>query len=271
MVFVDRAMVPAVQEGMRNGMPQQLNLAGQTKEEIAIEFIGHHEPPEGYFLGFSGGKDSVVLYDLTLKSGVKFQAYYSATGIDPPEVVKFIRDHYPDVIFKRPKSSFYAALQIKGFPMRFSRWCCKYFKKDPLKGLGRDWLIGVRAEESSIRAKRGQINQFDKNKINYHPIFSWLEWEIWDYIESNNLPHCSLYDEGFKRLGCVVCPFLCHGIKGDLKRNMDRWPKHYRAFEKAMKKLFDHYLCAINPRSGAWNYRRETDFDEFLLNWYRGK
>jgi len=73
---------------------QQLDIFGRTKEERAIEFIRQHEPPDGYFLGFSGGKDSVVLYDLTVKAGVKFQAYYSATGIDPPELVKFIRDNY---------------------------------------------------------------------------------------------------------------------------------------------------------------------------------
>ena len=44
-----------------------------------------------------------------------------------------------------------------------------------------------------------------------------------------------------------------------------------KQFEKAMKKLFDNYLCVINPRSGGWNYRRETNFDEFINNWYRGK
>jgi len=35
-------------------------------------------------LGFSGGKDSVVLYDLTQKAEVKFEAYYSSTGLDAP-------------------------------------------------------------------------------------------------------------------------------------------------------------------------------------------
>ena len=70
---------------------EQLNLNGKTKEELAIEFLQEHEPPEGYFLAFSGGKDSVVLYDSALRSGVKFEAYYSATGIDPPQLIKFIR------------------------------------------------------------------------------------------------------------------------------------------------------------------------------------
>lgn len=265
-------------------MKQLSILSGKTKEEIAIDFIREHEPPEGYFLGFSGGKDSVVLYDLAVKSGVKFQAYYSSTGIDPPEVVQFVRNHYPDVIFKRPlltrkrqfpdwlgTRSFYGMLQINGFPMRFARWCCDVLKKDPTYKVPLpNRLLGLRAEESSVRAKRPMVAKY-KNQTLYKPIFHWLEWEIWEYIDSNNLPYCSLYDEGFSRLGCVICPFLCHGIKGDLLRHMQRWPKQYAAFEKAMEKLFDNYLCVVNPRSGAMNYRRETDFDEFLLNWYNGK
>jgi len=104
---------------------QQLNLiSGKTKEQIAIEFIQEHEPKEGYFLGFSGGKDSVVLYDLTVKSGVKFQGYYSATGIDPPEVVKLIRKEYPSVKFVRPEHSFWWWIRYKGIaPTKFKRWC----------------------------------------------------------------------------------------------------------------------------------------------------
>jgi len=106
---------------------QQLNLNQKTKKEIAVEFMREHEPPEGYFLGFSGGKDSVVLYDLALKSGVKFEAYYSDTGIDPPELVKFIRKYYPTVKFLKPNykghRSFFGMIPIKGYPTKFARWC----------------------------------------------------------------------------------------------------------------------------------------------------
>ena len=55
-----------------------------------------------------------------------------------------------------------------------------------------------------------------------NPIFDWFEWEIWEYIEENNLPYCSLYDEGFHRLGCVICPFLTYRQHQIHKQ---RWPK----------------------------------------------
>ena len=67
------------------------------KVGIAVARLREFEPPEGYYLAFSGGKDSVVIYDLAVKAGVKFDAHYSVTGVDPPELVRFIKQQYPDV------------------------------------------------------------------------------------------------------------------------------------------------------------------------------
>jgi len=241
-----------------------------TKEHLAIKFIKEYEPEEGYFVGFSGGKDSVVVLDLVQRAGVKYQAYYSATGIDPPEVIKFINDYYPYVIHKRPNwhehKSFFGMLPEVGVPTRISRWCCTKLKKDPTKKVPLPHrIMGLRAEESSARAKRGQISYFKSMKQwLYKPIFSWLEWEMWDYIESNNLPYCKLYDEGFSRLGCVVCPFLCGKNQSQIERNRTKWPKHYVAFEKAMKRRWDMKESKnITSEEGY-----ATTFEEFLYNWY---
>ena len=242
---------------------KQLHVYSILDEHIkeSIEFIRKHEPSEGYFLGFSGGKDSVVLYDLTKRSGVKFQAYYSATGIDPPELVKFIREKYPDVVFCRPKRSFFGQMRKWSFPTFRGRWCCSFLKKDPTKSIPlRNRLMGIRAEESDRRSKRGAISEFRKNII-YSPIFNWLEWEVWDYIEENNLSYCSLYDEGFSRLGCVVCPF--HSYK-EHQKYRSRWPKFFVAFEKAMKDIWE------NPTKGQFKiHQYNSSFEEFLDNWYK--
>lgn len=39
----------------------------------AVRFIQSHEPPEGYFVAFSGGKDSIVTLELTRMAGVSHQ------------------------------------------------------------------------------------------------------------------------------------------------------------------------------------------------------
>ena len=87
-------------------MPQQLNIfTGMTKEEEAIEFIIQNKPKDKpWFVGISGGKDSCVTKKLVEMSGVDAEYYYSATGIDPPEIVKFIKQNMPDVEFKKPKA-----------------------------------------------------------------------------------------------------------------------------------------------------------------------
>jgi len=126
--------------------------------------------------------------------------------------------------------------------------------------------MGLRAEESFKRARRGQIEYIPYLKQwVYKPLFDWLEWEIWDYIESNNLKYCSLYDEGFDRLGCVICPFLCNSNHAKLNLHKQRWPKHYHAFEKAMKKLWDRKQKYRQREKGC-----ALTFNEFLENWYRG-
>ena len=49
----------------------------RDKVQIAIDRLRTFGPPEGYFLAFSGGKDSQAVYHLCREAGVKFDAHYS--------------------------------------------------------------------------------------------------------------------------------------------------------------------------------------------------
>jgi len=248
-------------------MPQQILISGQTKLEASIDFIRKHEPEnEPYFVGISGGKDSSVLYKLVKMAGVRAEYYYSATGIDPPELVKFIKREFPDVIFKKPKENFYKLIYTRGQPTMRRRWCCTELKKTPVNNSRvplKHRLFGIRAEESPSRAKRGAINFYKRfNQWWYCPIFDWLEWEVWDFIESHNIAYCSLYDEGFDRLGCVVCPY--YQGRPILFKYKKRWPAIYRAFERAMLQLYKDG----HKKNKPW---KEDTFEEFLNYWYFGK
>lgn len=72
-------------------------------ENMALEM----DPENGFYLAFSGGKDSQVLYHLAIMSGVKFKAHMNLTSIDPPEVIRFVKQHYPDVVLIKPRMSIY--------------------------------------------------------------------------------------------------------------------------------------------------------------------
>lgn len=87
------------------------------KGQEAIELLKEHEPPEGYHVSFSGGKDSCVIYDLVKKAGVKYDVHYSLTTVDPPELVYFIQKEYPEVWEARniPKLSMWQVIEKKAF------------------------------------------------------------------------------------------------------------------------------------------------------------
>jgi len=237
----------------------------------AIAFIQEHEPPEGYFVGFSGGKDSIVTLALVREAGVKHQAFYSATGIDPPEIVRFIQREYPEVIWLRPKMTFWKGIRKNAPPLRTARWCCNVLKKNPasparLRSLFgfelRHRIMGIRAEESFKRASRAKIDTFDGQTV-YKPIFRWLEYHVWDFIESRGLAYPSLYDDGFGRIGCVVCPFLC-GSPAKLRRSRERWPAMYRVFERVVADWHENHRTA----AAREKYPAQTA-EEYLEAYYK--
>jgi phosphoadenosine phosphosulfate reductase len=140
-------------------------LEGVTvdKVKIAIERLKCFEPPEGYYLAFSGGKDSVVIKRLAEMAGVKFDAHYNATTVDPPELVRFIREHHPDVEIVKPDIPMRKLIVQKTMPpSRLVRYCCEHYKEK--HGAERITVTGTRwAESPNRKANQGLVSVFNKN------------------------------------------------------------------------------------------------------------
>ncbi|HOV88377.1 MAG TPA: phosphoadenosine phosphosulfate reductase family protein [Syntrophobacteraceae bacterium] len=232
----------------------------------ALKFIKAHEPPEGYFIAFSGGKDSIVSLELTRMAGVRHQAFYSCSSIEPPEVVQFIREFYPEVTFLYPERSFWELIRKKFPPLKTKRWCCDFLRKYPSRKIPlKHRIMGMRMEESRDRADRPRIERNKREKtIVFKPLFSWKAWSIWDFIQRYRLPYPSLYDEGWERVGCVVCPFICSPTMKHIERNRERWPGIYRAFEHAVTDWF------LERKARGANLREQTP-EEYITNWYKGQ
>ncbi len=205
--------------------------------QIAIDFLKKHEPNDGYYLAFSGGKDSEVIKQLAILSGVKFEANYEMTTIDPPEVVRHIKINHPDVIINRPEKSFFQLVQTRGFPLRQSRWCCELLKEKG--GEGRIVITGIRAEESSKRKKRKLFEDDYKSKAGkkiLNIILEWTEADVWQFIEDQNIKYCELYDrDGVDRIGCLFCPMAS---KKKRINELKQYPKFKKAFINAFEKLY---------------------------------
>lgn len=216
----------------------ELTLFGtRDKVQIAIDRLRQFEPTDGYYLAFSGGKDSVTILRLAEMAGVKFDAHYNITTVDPPELVQFIKSQHPGVERHRPEMSmFRLVLQRENFmpPMRQARWCCEELKERG--GEGRFVLTGIRWAESSNRQTRQMVEQcVPLRKRMLHPIIDWSDADVWAFIRQESVPYCSLYDEGFDRLGCILCPNECNPNR--IQAQMDRWPQFVRAYVNTFDKL----------------------------------
>ncbi len=212
----------------------------ENKVEDAIALLKAVEPPKGYYVAFSGGKDSIIIKDLVIKSGVKYDIHYNNTTIDPPELGMYIRKYHPEVKQHYPERSYFKEMVKRGFPLRQQRWCCEYLKEKG--GTGRTVITGIRADESARRNKRGCYEKDfkDKTKIFLNIILRWSEAEVWEYIKEHSLPYCELYDRGWKRIGCVGCPMQYYKRRIAELNNYPRIKKLYEnAFIKIYKKKKD--------------------------------
>ena len=287
----------------------------------SLERLKAFEPAEGYYLAFSGGKDSVVCKHLMEMAGVKYDATYRVTSVDPPELVRFIKEQHPDVKREIPRySETYRNAKLIGKPItmwnlipekmypptRVGRYCCEYLKESG--GDGRMTITGVRWAESINRrnnqgivtlmgtkgeeapegfevsprhkslilvndnedARRMVEQCYRRKKTTLNPIIDWSDAEVWEFIKTERIPYCELYNEGYHRLGCIGCP-----MAGKKSRESDfrRWPKYkdsyIRAFEKMLQLRAErHAQDPTRPlwRQGGTDCEQATAIDVF--NWW---
>lgn len=74
-----------------------------------------------------------------------------------------------------------------------------------------------------------------KESLLISPIFYWSERDVWEFLNDVvKVPHCSLYDEGWHRIGCIGCPMSSHRQK--MLEN-ERYPHVKRNWIKAIKAI----------------------------------
>ena len=136
---------------LRRKMEYSIHLLRKA-EKLALVY----DTRGGYYLAFSGGKDSQALFHIAQLAGVQFEGHMNLTSVDPPEVIRFVKRSYPEIELIKPKDSIYhVALRKQLLPTKKVRWCCEEFKEKA--GAGKVTLIGIRHQESRNRAKRNEV------------------------------------------------------------------------------------------------------------------
>ena len=148
-------------------------------------------------LAYSGGKDSDVILQLAKEAGIRYRAIYKNTTIDPPGTIAHVKKMGVEIL--RPKENFFQLIAKKGFPNRFSRFCCEVLKE--YKILDKT-VIGVRKEESRARKERyneptGCRYYGSKKKENHveqiYPILEWTNEDVRDFILNRGLKLAPVY------------------------------------------------------------------------------
>lgn len=89
-----------------------------------------------------------------------------------------------------------------------------------------------------------------------NPIIDWTDSDVWQYIESEKIETCSLYQCGYERVGCIGCP-----MAGKRRwKEFSDFPKYKQAYIHA----FERMLQVRKSRSKEVKWRNG---EEVFLWW----
>ncbi len=223
-------------------------------EEKAHKFIKNVVETTGkpVTISYSGGKDSLATLLLVRDAVTGFDILFADTGLEFQETLDNVKQVAEELglPLKSHSSddSFWQSIDNFGPPTVEARWCCKVCKLGAITQLiegnyeeGCLTFIGQRKYESEIRANSEHIwrNPWVGNQIGATPIQNWTALHVWLYLFWKKARYNPLYEEGFDRIGCWLCP---SASMADFSRLREIHPELNEKLEK--------YLLGYASRNG---------------------
>ncbi len=217
-------------------------------ERSAVHFIRNKKAD---YVAFSGGKDSEVALYLAHMAGVN-RAVFANTGMEFPETERFVYNFADflgvELIEVKPKRSFWDVVDDKGVPTKDSRWCTQYLKLQQLKKFKGTMVDGSRKYESMARMNKYREAKIGNMRVVY-PILDWLALEVWLYLHMKGLPYNPLYDMGYERIGCFMCPAMLNSEFHNVRRT------HPRLYWKWVRYLREQGYSDDDIINGKWRWK----------------
>lgn len=228
------------------------------------------------YIGFSGGKDSMLLLDLCHKTlPLSVPVVFSDTDMELPDTYKIweeVQRRYSERTFIKAKSPVSALSNWNRFgpPSQALRWCCSVHKSAPailaLKELtGKPSarllaFVGVRGDESLRRNTYEDVGVGTKNsnQVNAMPILSWGAHELFLYSFEHDLPVNDAYRKGLPRVGCIFCPMAATKTNSIVAQI---YPDETHRFEAAIEQNVSREFASDEDRlafigEGGWHARQ---------------
>lgn len=272
-------------------MSDKVDIAVRRLQEAAEMSQALYDKP--LLVTYSGGKDSDTVLRLAQIAKIPFEVQHSHTTADAPETVYHVRDKFRELELAGIKCEIDYHTQPDGTrttmwnliprklipPTRLVRYCCDELKE----GGGKDRMIttGVRWDESTARKSRGALeiiskrrkksiflnndNDEDrrlfetctmKGKRVSNPIIDWETNDVMDFLTGEKVKLCSLYSEGWKRVGCIGCPMAGKHRYAEFAR----YPTYKKAYIRAFDKMMEMRRLRGMPRGVEMD---ETGVDVF--------
>ncbi|HJH29087.1 MAG TPA: 4Fe-4S dicluster domain-containing protein [Methanosarcinaceae archaeon] len=253
------ANLPYIRQLGKNAMNTIKGIANQKQ---------HQKLP--VHISFSGGKDSLVVLDLAQSALKKryVKAFLINTGLEFPETIDFARNYCKqnniDLHEANAGEAFWENLKNFGPPAKDFRWCCKVCKLAPASTVIEECanngavcltIDGKRKHESFSRARiaASELNPFVPNQLNIFPIRNWRAIEVWLYIHWRGLAYNPLYDMGFERVGCHLCPAA---LSAEYKRMGELHPQMYNRWNSYLLEWAQtHGLSKDFIEHGFWRWK----------------
>ena len=109
------------------------------------------------YVSFSGGKDSTVLLDIVRSVYPDVEAVFSNTGLEFPEIVKFVKT-FDNVTIIKPKMTFKQVINEKGYPVisKSVSNCVRLARKNIAEGKETLRVRQIRGLEKGSKFNKGK-------------------------------------------------------------------------------------------------------------------